>query len=441
VRRPDWDLIPYALVALVLVVSTGFGIYVAGPWRLWVFALAVLLALAAATRPLAQRDALAPLSHPWAIWPLAFVCIAGNWGWAANDVLYRLLAVTSGALLVALLVLARRWLHRPTGQASRGGDVLAWVVILSIAAAYYGAILELIPRPHVDAWDHMNRAGDAWLAGRNPYDQFVPDFYGGRFHYGFDAPGFPYPPLVLALATLARALGIDVRVILLASLLAGATLLRQIALRRRWSPDAANAMGAVYLWIPRLGFFIENSHSEPLSGLLFVAAIHALVWGRAVAAAGLLGLFASSKQYLAVVVPLLLIACRSPRELAALIAAATLPWIPFVWWNPGALWDAAFRVHLERPPRPDALTLNAWLLGRGLPALPRWLPLASGALVAVRHGMGRKPGAPLLCSGIAGALLVAFFTSPQAFGNYFSLATWILLAGIAATPADRSSDV
>jgi hypothetical protein len=55
--------------------------------------------------------------------------------------------------------------------------------------------------------------------------------------------------------------------------------------------------------------------------------------------------------------------------------------------------------------------------------------------------MGRKPRAPLLCSGIAGAPLVAFFTSPQAFGNYFSLATWILLAGIAATPADRSSDV
>jgi hypothetical protein len=102
VRRPDWDLIPYALVALVLVVSTGFGIYVAGPWRLRV---------------------------------------------------------------VALLVLARRWLHWPTGQASRGGDVLASVVILSIAAAYYGAILELIPRPHVDPWDHMNRAGDAWLAG------------------------------------------------------------------------------------------------------------------------------------------------------------------------------------------------------------------------------------------------------------------------------------
>jgi hypothetical protein len=43
--------------------------------------------------------------------------------------------------------------------------VLASVVILSIAAAYYGAILELIPRPHVDPWDHMNRAGDAWLAG------------------------------------------------------------------------------------------------------------------------------------------------------------------------------------------------------------------------------------------------------------------------------------
>ena len=324
------------------------------------------------------------------------------------------------------------------GRAAARLHADAWPLMLAIAAAYYGAIVLEVPSPHVDVWDHLNRGARALLDARNPYSEPVPDFYAGRVHYGFDAPGFPYPPLVLSLAALARAAGLDVRVLLVACVLAGAVLVRWTALRRGWSPDASLLLGLLYLFVPRLSVVVEYAHSEPISGLLFAAAVHAAVTGRSAVAAVLMGLFVSSKQYLVVTAPLLLLACPGAREALALLAAASLPWLPFALWDPWALWNAAFAVHLGRPVRPDALTLNAWLLARGQNPLPRWLPLASGVLTAVACGARRGLDVASLCLGAAGVLLVTFLTSPQAFGNYYALVAWLLVIGLAATPAPGS---
>jgi hypothetical protein len=283
----------------------------------------------------------------------------------------------------------------------------------------------------------MNLAGDALLDGRNPYAQFVPDFYGGRTHYGFDTPGFPYPPMVLAVATLARIFAIDVRLLLTGSLLAGAVLLRRSAQRAGQPPAVADLLGCLYLFAPRQSFIVKYSHSEPITGALYAAAVDLLLGGRTWPGLVMLGLFASSKQYLAVAAPLLLRYAWTPGRLAALGLGAAGPWLPFVLWNPRALWRAAFAVHLGRPPRIDGMTLAAWRLAHHQRPLNGWISVVAGSVVAVGAGL-RRPGLPALGLGLVAALLVTYFFAPQAFANYYLLATWILL-GALATLRSRTS--
>ena len=49
-RASIWRLLPHALLALVLVIASGFGLYAAGPWRLLVSILAAALTIAFALR-------------------------------------------------------------------------------------------------------------------------------------------------------------------------------------------------------------------------------------------------------------------------------------------------------------------------------------------------------------------------------------------------------
>ena len=416
----------YTLVFLVFVVATGFGLYPAGPWRLVALGLAALVATGMAARALAGRATLSPWRPEWALTLLALVAVHGSWGWARDgDMLLQLRVAL--AVVAAGVVLRRTW----------GSDRevrFAWPLLLAIAAALYLSIPVQVPEPGIDVYDHMVRGADALLSGENPYAQAIPDYYGGRVPYGFDAPGFPYPPLVLLLSAATHAVGLDIRFALIGCILAGAAIVRRIAMRQGSSRETADLLGLLYLFFPRLSFAVASAHSEPLSGLLFVAGIHCLVSARRTAGFALLGLFAGSKQYLVVALPLLLLAARTPRSAAALALGALLPWLPFAVWNAPALFEATVRVHATRPVRRDSLTLNTWLLVRGSTPLPRWLPILSGALVGIASGARPGLGAPALSVAIAGCLVVTFLTSPQAFANYYVLTAWILVAGLAAVP-------
>ena len=189
----------------------------------------------------------------------------------------------------------------------------------------------------------------------------------------------------------------------------------------------------------RQSFVVKYSHSEPLTGLLLAAAAYLFVTQRRTLGFVALGLFAGSKQYLAVLAPLLVLYARTPGAVAVMAVAAALPWLPFVLLDARALWAAAFDVHLTRPVRKDALTLNAWLLANGRETVPRWIPLASGLFVAAIAGLRHGLSVAGLHLAIACTLIVTLFLSPQAFANYYLLVAWALILGIAATPMSQST--
>ncbi|MFH0901618.1 MAG: hypothetical protein V2A73_13400 [Pseudomonadota bacterium] len=479
-RIPRRELLIYGLLACLFVITTGFGIYSFGPWRVYVVAAAVLVSVGftlseflAPSEPRLETTVRASASDP-ATEPkpetvrpasrlsqvkaevvlLAFAIAAlwGNWGWAGEPrllpLLHAVLVATGLGCAVQVIGLAREWyprrqsgssselqhLESPLPGSARRREHSMWPLYLAAATLFYTALIVTVASPYIDVWYQMNEAGKALLAGKNPYSSPIPDFYKGQAWYGFDSPGFPYPPLVLLNATLARLLGLDVRFLLLACVLLGAMLARATALRSGWSCHAADLVGMLYLFVPRQSFVVKYSHSEPISGLLLVAALFLLVSKRERLGLLFLGLFLGSKQYLIVVAPLVLLFCRSPRRLAWCLAGATAPWLPFVVLNPQALWAAAFEVHMQRPARKDALTLSAWLIARGLSPLARWIPLAAGGLAAIVQGLRVGSSVPRLALGIASSLMITLFLSPQAFGNYYLLVTWAVL-GAAATSA------
>lgn len=424
----------YLLLALVFIINTGFGIYSFGPWRVYVLGGAVLVALVYLAFTVIHEPEIELLWPRWVLLALALATLWGNWGWAATPRLLPLLHAIAVGLGAVLLASALYPLVARDGRTPG-----LWPIFVAAVIAFYVAIIVAVPRPHIDVWDHLNKAGDAMLAGKNPYAVPIPDFYKGRAWYGFDAPGFPYPPQVLGVATLARWIAIDVRYLLVACIFIGAAFARATALRSGWSHATADLIGMLYIFLPRQSFIVKYSHSEPVTGMLLAAAVYFLVARREVLGLVLLGLFASSKQYLAMMAPLLLLYCRTPRRIALLGAGAASAWLPFLLWDPKALWRAAFEVHMSRPPRKDAITFNAWLINRGKEPMARSLAVVAGIVASILPGLRFRPGVATLCLGLASALLVMLSVSPQAFQNYYCLCVWILLCALAATP-NRSAD-
>ena len=311
---------------------------------------------------------------------------------------------------------------------------IAWWSCAAIAAGIHAAAIIAEPFPAIDVLDHLRRAGDVLWTGANPYASPVPDFWAGQSIYGFDTPGFPYPPVVLSVAALGRGLGLDLRWLLLGAALATSALTRAVALRSGWSREVAALLGILALSVPRQSDLIVSGFSEPLSGLLLTAALWLWLARRRAACFAALGLFVTSKQYLLVAAPLLALACASVSELLWLAGGAVVLWLPFAAWGPAALWNAAFGIHLSRPPRADGLTLSAFRMARGGDALAPWVPLLSGSAVAVLAGLPRPATPASLCLGLAGVLTLTLFLSPQAFSNYYLLTSWVLIAAIACLP-------
>ena len=74
-------------------------------------------------------------------------------------------------------------------------------------------------------------------------------------------------------------------------------------------------------------------------------------------------------------------------------------------------------------------------MAQGGEALASWIPLLSGTGVAAVAGLPRPATPASLCLGLASALTLTLFLSPQAFSNYYLLTSWALIGAIASLPA------
>lgn len=433
-----------ALLTAAFICTTGHGIYSFGKWRVWVVAAAVGVSVLLGIARLLGREVGRPV-RSW--YPLVcFLALAagavwGNWRWAGDPKVLKLLKAVLRLLAGALVLWAAglawaRFRRRP----SPWGEGTLFTAFLIGAAVFYTALIITVPTPNIDVWDHMNKGAEALRAGKNPYSTPIPDYYKGTQVYGFDSPGFPYPPAVVLTATAAAALKMDVRLMFLGCILVAAALVRATARRAGWSSEAADLIGALFLFVPRQSFLVKYAHSEPVTVLLLAAACYALVCEREIVGLLLLGAFASSKQYLVVLGPLLLLYARTPRRIAWMAGGAAALWIPFALMDLKALWRATFETHWSRPARKDALTINAWRMAHKMQPLARWIGLVSGLAMALAHGLRGRLRLGELGVGMACTLFVTLFLGPQAFANYYVLVAWVLLIAVATLPHGRAQE-
>jgi uncharacterized membrane protein len=317
--------------------------------------------------------------------------------------------------------------------------------------ALYGClgawVLLTMPAPPIDVLLFQERASDLLVRGRNPYQAEYPNLYdGGGPYYGEGVlrngavQSFPYPPLSLLLVVPGRLAG-DVRWSHLAALVAAAALLaaagRSLAPAERCRVELAVL---AFLLQPGGLTVLQVGWTEPL----VMAAVGLYAWavagGRRGAAGLSLGCVLAAKQYTALWAPVLW-ACRCAGRRSALagVATALLLALPFLLWDPAALWRGVVRFHLEQPFRPDALSVPAavWALtGTRLPAALGFAA-AAGALWLV----GRRAPRQLTYAARGGAaVFLSFFAfNTQAFLNYYWFSASLLAVALVTLPGGRAS--
>jgi uncharacterized membrane protein len=318
-----------------------------------------------------------------------------------------------------------------------------WFPALLATHAALGAwVIRGSPWPYIDVFLYHREAAWALLHGDNPYALRFVDIYTPRFpSFPYYTPemtdgsyttfGFIYPPLSLLLALPGHLLG-DFRFSQLGAVTAAATLMA-LAGPRGWGLPAA----VLFLLTPRVFYVVEMGWTEPFVVLLLAAVVLAAKrFPRALAPS--LGLLLAVKQYLVLVALLapLLTKGRARPALGLLARAALvacLPTLPFILWDPRALFHDLVTVQLQNPFRPDALSFAAWLARQagGSPSAA-WAPLAAAAAAA--FALWR---APRDAAGFAASVALVFFAffafNKQAFCNYYFFMVGALCSAVAAT--------
>ena len=258
--------------------------------------------------------------------------------------------------------------------------------------------------------------------------------------------GYQYPPLSLFLAIPGYLAG-DYRYSLLgASAIAGATL----ALAR---PGKLGTMVAPLWFFSQASFFvIQFGYTETLVAMLLVLTV-ASASRRSRWTFVPLGLFFASKQYAFVILPLVWLiplpdANESLRQRLRLIAEAAAVAIgvslPFLIWNPAALYHDLVTVQLLAPFRPESLSLPGWWFSSATAGrhLPTWLGFAALIPTTALALWRPRPSAARFATAVALVMMGFFFCSKMAFVNYYVCVLGALAAAVAVrSPRNSQSTI
>lgn len=329
-------------------------------------------------------------------------------------------------------------------NAPRRGWWVRWGLLLVAGVAMRVGAVSGSPDPVIDVNAWLQNAPRFLLEGRNPYASDYPSPYGterARRMGINDAPNPRppvYPPTAILTGLPAVLLGLDVRWVNVLAEIAAAVLLLAAGLRRG-GPQVALLASGLYLCLPRAAFMMEQAWFEPqlaaLLGLVLWAAP-----GRPWLAGVALGGFVAAKQYAVALLPSLVRSLgRSPRILWVAAAVAVATSAPFALWGPGDFWQQVVAGHLGRPVVYHALTIAALLhnvAGLTVPAVVLWtLAAALLGLLAWKTPAHEERGGGL---GLAAALLVFCLCHTQGFPNYYYLALFLLLLGLAQERAETA---
>jgi hypothetical protein len=312
-----------------------------------------------------------------------------------------------------------------------------WLILACLVLVHAVAAIVICTHwlPAIDTFTFQRDACKNLLRGIDPFGTTQADIYGSRYNFygpgmvvdGRVQVGFQYPPLTLLWALPGYCLG-DVRYSYILAVMLSAWLLFVMV------PNQRSLCIAALLLLNPLTFFVEiMCWTEPLVLMTLSATLYGAAkkrWWLPIA----LGLFLASKQYNVLALPFLAgliqpFQWKSYGKLlgwASLVAAATL--IPFAIWNFHGLWHDLVLFHLAQPFRPQSLSFAV-----PYPVVLKIGPVLLLAFIAWALRT-RICNAPTFAAAYAVSLMLLFFTSKQAFCNYYFLIAQTLLLGVAALP-------
>lgn len=391
----------------------------AGAQRGWILALAGVVAVEVVLLFLRSPIVLVPEASPVRFGSHLQEQLASVQRW--SDVFLLPISFLLGLVAITLFVISYAWRTMPGGRFRFAG----------VLACYFGLggwVILTVPNPGLDVWIFQTRACDHLLHGRDPYAQGYLNPYA---HTRFYSPSslkdgqiqaFPYPPLSLLLVLPGYLLG-DVRWSLLAAMVATAGFMTAAG-RAAGLPAGhpAELAGVALLCHPRGFELLQGAWTEPLLAVAVAAGTWAMARGVRSAPALALMALVSLKPYGLLWAPALAASKRLSWFGLTMAAAGTLVIaLPFLLWDPAALWRGVVAFHLHSPFRSDCLSLSAAMArfsGYQPPALLGFLAAGVVAAWVMWRGTQRLSGTAV---GAAAICLAFFLFNKGAFLNYYWL--------------------
>jgi hypothetical protein len=341
------------------------------------------------------------------------------------------------------------------------------LILLIVGHTLVGAdVIRHTKPPFIDVFYFQQESTSALLHGHNPYEVryrniYAPatDYYGADICNGeYLTVSHPYPPLTLLMAAPARLLG-DVRWAHLAALELAALLIAiapaghfipfspggfagSIALSPKYparppglnGEEIAPLAAALLLFCPRALMVVYFAWTEAMVAVCVAMVVYSAIRAPRYLWVAL-GLALASKQYMVLLLPLML-RWTDRRQVAKSLALAAAITLPFFLWNPAAFMRSVVLMQLRQPFRVDALSFPA-IIARFTGVQ---IPAVFGLFVAGAVIFWTWRVAPRTIAGFAVAsalILIAFFVfNKQAFCNYYFL-TVAASCGAAATCGSR----
>lgn len=355
---------------------------------------------------------------------VTLVSDGGTPGWLAAFALYIALGMAAVAT-----------------TSTRGG---AWLFYLFLAVHALLAFLYLLEHGVVvDVEVFLREGSELLLNGSNPYAATYTNPYSAADSEEYFGPGvivdgrigygFPYLPVPLLASVPGLLLG-DVRLTGMACMLLLAIVVRHVSTDRVGKTLSLTAVAGIssleVLW---------SGWTEPVGMAALGLLVLAMTRRRILATGVWLGVFLATKQYVAVVLPLLWAFHRwgGRRTAATAIGVATALVLPFFLADPIAFWRSVVGLHLVQPYRPDSTSLLVAIVeaaGWPPPSAFGLLPLAAGTVFALFLALRAPRAAATLVAAVGVSLLATVLLSKQAFVNYYVMVAAALVLAVAAWP-------
>ncbi len=336
------------------------------------------------------------------------------------------------------------------GIAAREGQrrvLLPLLVLLYVMLAIW--LVKASPAPHIDVWSIHQESARALIDGKNPYTITFKNPYGSTAYFSPGAAtnerllfGYVYPPWCLLAGVPGFIVGGDYRYGYMASVAAAAMAVGLVRGNRL-------ALGAIAIWLfmPRSFFVLEQGWTEASLAIPFAAALVFAALKKPAACAASLGVLACAKQYTIIAAPaILLLAGLAPtwkergKAVLWMAVGGGLSTLPFALRDFGAYWKWVYGIQFSAPFRNDSLSASVWWFRQHGAQMTS--PMTLGGWLAVTGlVVWRAPRTPAGFAWAVGTIYFAFFMLRQGFCNYywFVIATYALAMALAAPGSARAA--